>query len=83
MNDKDKVIRRCYVTVTAPVTFSVRTDEGKKDFLTGGSPYSQVVRVNKKGHRIGLEVTTQNVFSLVDVTLETDLVGRSTDAVVR
>ena len=82
LNNKDKIVRRCFVTVTSPVTFSVKTDK-RSDFHLGGSNYSQVVRVNQKGHKIGLELVSENTFTLIDVTLETDVIGRSTDAIAR
>ena len=78
----DKVIRRVYVTTTAPVTLTLTADK-KTSFSLGGSSYSQIVPVKKKGHKVGLEITSNENFVLTDVTLEIDLVNRDVGATVQ
>lgn len=82
LSDKDKVVRRVFVTTSHAINLSLKLDKTSVHVL-GGSPYAQVVPVKQKGHKIGLEVsTTGDTFALTDITLEMDLVRRDPSALV-
>ena len=75
----DKIVRQLFITTSGAVDLIVRGDK-TSTFRPGGSAYSQIVPVRKKGHEIGLEIRSDNNFVLTDVTLELDLIRRDPTA---
>lgn len=74
---KDKVLKKIYITNSAPVNLTTRLDEEKTYALPKGYA-SQMVPVNARADKIGLEIMTEeDTFTVSGVLLEFDLIRRN------
>lgn len=76
---KDKVLKRIYISSTAPVSLTARLEEDVK-FDLSLSYKAQMVPVNKRADKIGLVIeTNSDNFALSGMLLEFDLIRRHLD----
>lgn len=76
---KDKVLKRIYLTASAPITLRAKLDNDY-DFALFSSNRAQMIPVNIRADKIGLEITTdEDNFSVNGILLEFDFIRRNLD----
>lgn len=75
--NKDKVLKKIYLTVDAPIKLTARLDK-KYAYALNGSASSQMIPVNKRAEKAGVEIfTEQDTFKVKGMLLEFDFIRRN------
>ena len=75
--NRDKVLKRIFITTDTPVTLKIKMGR-TACYNVGSSDYSQVLPVNMRAPKIGLEISTdQSTFCVRNMYLEFDYIKRA------
>jgi hypothetical protein len=76
---KDKVLKKLYISSTAPMTLTASLEEDYNYYLSA-SHKAQMIPINRRADKIGLVLwTDQDNFAVTGMLLEFDLIRRRTD----
>lgn len=75
--NQDKVLKRLFITTDSPVALKIKMGR-TASYSIVGSDYSQVIPVNMRSQKIGLEISTdESAFYVRNMYLELDYINRA------